>query len=114
MIIEPNQAIAAQLSWLTTQTFESLGFPVVAVVLARPADCLLLEELELQCRRIDSVSERILIISMGSSEEAAQLGNPARVHQYLGELARRSRRWLADYPSPTGEALRTLRSDSST
>jgi hypothetical protein len=89
MIIEPNQAIAAQLSWLTTQTFERLGFPVVAVVLAGPADCLLLEELELQCRRIDSVSERILIISMGSSEEAAQLGNPAWVYQYDGELAHR-------------------------
>jgi hypothetical protein len=89
MIIEPNQAIAAQLSWLTTQTFERLGFPVVAVVLAGPADCLLLEELELQCRRIDLVSERILIISMGSSEEAAQLGNPAWVYQYDGELAHR-------------------------
>ena len=105
MIIEPNQAIAAQLSWLTTQAFERLRVPVVAVVLAGPADYLLMEELERQCRRIDSVSERILIISMGSSEEAAQLGNPAWLHQYEDELARRIRNlrggWLAPHrPEP--------------
>lgn len=105
MIIEPNQAIAAQLSWLTTQTFERLEFPVVAVVLAGPADCLLVEELELKCRRIDLSSERILIISMGSSEEAAHLGNPAWFNQYEDELARRIRNlrggWLAPHrPKP--------------
>jgi hypothetical protein len=90
MYIDPkstnNHAIASQLSWLTTKTFEQLGFPVLAVVLAGSTDRDLLTELEKACRQIDSQSNRILIITTGTTPTATASSNPAWVEQHDNEL----------------------------
>lgn len=87
MFILPPEDIAGALCWLTTDAFESLRMPALAVVLAGPRDSDLLRHLEEQCRAIDRESESILILSLGSGREPPAYFNPLWSLSPRNELA---------------------------
>ena len=81
--------IAGALSWLTSDAFESLEKPVLAVVLTPPQDRSLLRHLEQECRQIDRESDQILILLMGSGDHAVEVLNPLWRFERTNDLARR-------------------------
>jgi hypothetical protein len=87
MFILPSEDVAGALSWLTTDTFQSLGIPALAVVLAGPGHEDLLQHLEEQCRHVDRESDNILILSLGTGHNPPGLFNPLWSFAPSNELA---------------------------
>jgi hypothetical protein len=89
MLILPTEDVTGALSWLTTDTFQSLGMPALAVVLAGQGHEDLLQHLEEQCRLVDQESDNLLILSLGTGQKSPSLFNPLWTFRSSNELANR-------------------------
>ena len=80
--------IGEALSWLSTDAFDSLQMPALAVVLGAPGQEDLLRHLETECGKIDGASDSILILSLGTSHDSPGIYNPRWRYRTDSGLAR--------------------------